>query len=83
MRRTDGPVRPTAARWTQPSAPTAPRYKLAVITWMAVYPTITLVLAAMQSLGLGDLALPFRTLLATLLLCLLLSTDSHRRSCGY
>jgi antibiotic biosynthesis monooxygenase (ABM) superfamily enzyme len=33
---------------------------------MAVYPTITLVLAAMQSLGLGDLALPLRTLLATL-----------------
>jgi uncharacterized protein len=56
----------SVGRECQPSVPTSPRYKVAALTWVAVYPAITLVLAAIQSLGLGDLALPLRTLLATL-----------------
>jgi antibiotic biosynthesis monooxygenase (ABM) superfamily enzyme len=44
-----------------PTAP--PRYKLAIVTWAASYPTITILLAAFKPLGLMALPLPLRTLL--------------------
>lgn len=45
-----------------------PRHKLAVVTWLAIYPTITIVLAMLEPLGLFALPLPLRTLALTLLL---------------
>ncbi|HEY6396327.1 MAG TPA: hypothetical protein VIX82_02620 [Solirubrobacteraceae bacterium] len=41
------------------------RYKLAVVTWLAAYPTITLILASFEPLGLMTLPLPVRTLVLT------------------
>jgi uncharacterized protein len=43
-----------------------PRHRVAVVTWLGIYPTITLVLATVESLGLRSLALPLRTLAVTL-----------------
>lgn len=52
-----------------PRPPTAPsRYKLAIVTWAAAYPTITFLLAAFKPLGLMALPLPLRTLLLTAIL---------------
>lgn len=51
------------------SSPTAPpRYKLAIVTWVAAYPTITILLAAFKPLGVMALPLPLRTLLLTAIL---------------
>jgi antibiotic biosynthesis monooxygenase (ABM) superfamily enzyme len=47
------------------SAP-LPRWKTSVLAWLAIYPTITLVGAALQPLTVG-LAWPVRTLVMTLL----------------
>jgi antibiotic biosynthesis monooxygenase (ABM) superfamily enzyme len=44
------------------------RYKLAVVTWLAAYPTITAILASFKPLGLITLPLPVRTLLLTLIM---------------
>jgi uncharacterized protein len=44
-----------------------PRYKMALVTWFAVYPTITVVLLALTPLMLGW-PLPLRTLLLTVIL---------------
>jgi antibiotic biosynthesis monooxygenase (ABM) superfamily enzyme len=41
---------------------TPPRHTLAVVTWLAIYPTITLVLPGLEAFGVNDLALPLRTL---------------------
>jgi antibiotic biosynthesis monooxygenase (ABM) superfamily enzyme len=54
---------PIPARQGRPS-----RYKLAVVTWLAAYPTITLILASFRPLGLMTLPLPVRTLLLTLIM---------------
>jgi hypothetical protein len=61
-----GEQRLSTGREPQAARQVPQRYKAAVLTWIAVYPTINLVLAAIQSLGLDDLALPLRTLIATL-----------------
>jgi uncharacterized protein len=52
---------------SQPATKAPPRHKLAVLTWLAIYPTITLVLAVLEYLGLTGVALPLRTLALTLL----------------
>lgn len=56
---------------TQESAPSPParppRYKQAVITWLAVYPALTATLAVLGPL-METWPLPLRTLLVTLLL---------------
>jgi antibiotic biosynthesis monooxygenase (ABM) superfamily enzyme len=44
-----------------------PRHKVAVLTWLAIYPTVTLVLATFETFGLTDAALPLRTLALTLI----------------
>jgi antibiotic biosynthesis monooxygenase (ABM) superfamily enzyme len=44
-----------------------PRYKLAIVTWLAVYPTITAMLAVFEPLGLQT-PMPVRTLLLTIVL---------------
>ena len=44
------------------------RYKLAIVTWVAAYPTTTVFLAAVKPLGLKALPLPLRTLLLTAIL---------------
>jgi len=44
------------------------RCKQAAITWLAIYPTITLVLWLFEPLGLFDLPLPLRTLILTAVL---------------
>ena len=41
---------------------TPPRQKIAVATWLAIYPTITLVLPGLEAVGVNELALPLRTL---------------------
>jgi antibiotic biosynthesis monooxygenase (ABM) superfamily enzyme len=33
-----------------------------VVSWLAIYPTITLTLCGLEALGVNDLALPLRTL---------------------
>lgn len=44
------------------------RYKLAVVTWLCVYPVITAILASFKPLGLMALPLPVRTLVLTLIM---------------
>jgi antibiotic biosynthesis monooxygenase (ABM) superfamily enzyme len=44
----------------------APRHKLAVATWLAIYPTITLALPGLEAFGVNHLALPLRTLAISL-----------------
>jgi antibiotic biosynthesis monooxygenase (ABM) superfamily enzyme len=65
MTATPGAVRATRtpARRGRP-----PRYKLAVVTWLCVYPMITVILASFKPLGLMALPLPVRTLLLTLVM---------------
>ncbi|MHB8689773.1 MAG: hypothetical protein ACYDHH_00870 [Solirubrobacteraceae bacterium] len=53
-----------------PSRPTRmrhPRRRLAVVTWLAAYPTITAILATFKTLGLTHAPLPVRTLVLTLI----------------
>jgi len=45
-----------------------PRHKQAVLSWLAIYPSITLALWLLQPLGLEQLPLPVRTLALTVLL---------------
>jgi antibiotic biosynthesis monooxygenase (ABM) superfamily enzyme len=45
---------------------TPPRHRLVVATWLAIYPTITLVLPGLEAIGVNDLALPLRTLAISL-----------------
>jgi len=44
-----------------------PRRRLAVVTWLAAYPTITAILATFKTLGLTGAPLPVRTLVLTLI----------------
>jgi antibiotic biosynthesis monooxygenase (ABM) superfamily enzyme len=44
------------------------RYKLAAVTWLAAYPTITVILALFKPLGLMTLPLPVRTLVLTVIM---------------
>jgi len=51
-----------------PSAPAQPpRYKQAIITWLGVYPALTLILAVLGPV-MESWPLPLRTLLVTLLM---------------
>lgn len=51
------------------SSPQRPRrHRQALVTWLAIYPSITLVLWLFQPLGLLQLPLPLRTLVLTALL---------------
>lgn len=50
-----------------PAPPRPPRYKQAVITWLGVYPALTLTLAVLGP-TIEPWPLPFRTLLVTLVL---------------
>ena len=45
-----------------------PRRRLALVTWIAAYPTLTVLLALSQALGLMSAPLPVRTLAVTLIL---------------
>jgi antibiotic biosynthesis monooxygenase (ABM) superfamily enzyme len=49
-----------------PARNTPPRHKLAVITWLAMYPTATVVQAVLGAVGLTNVALPLRTLELTM-----------------
>lgn len=52
-----------------PSRPGPPsRWKMAVVTWLAIYPTITVLLAIFEPLGLLDEPIAIRTLLLTVVL---------------
>ena len=51
-----------------PTRMSPPRYKLAIVTWLAVYPTITTMLAVFEPLGLLQTPMPVRTLLLTIVL---------------
>ena len=44
-----------------------PRHKLAVLTWLAIYPTVTIVSIAIDAIGLTGAPLPLRTLALTLI----------------
>lgn len=56
-----------------PSNPARPpRYKEAVITWLGVYPTLTVTLALLRPM-MATWPLPFQTLLVTLVLVPLLT----------
>ena len=52
---------------SRPSRARHPRRRLAVVTWLAAYPTITAILAAFKPLGLLGAPLPVRTLVLTLI----------------
>jgi antibiotic biosynthesis monooxygenase (ABM) superfamily enzyme len=54
-------------REAPPPIPRAPRYKQAVITWLGVYPPLTLTLAVLGPV-METWPLPLRTLLVTILL---------------
>ena len=43
-----------------------PRHKQAVLTWLAIYPTVTAVSAVYDVAGLTEVALPVRTLALTM-----------------
>jgi uncharacterized protein len=51
---------------TPPVRNSPPRHKLAVLTWLAIYPTVTGVLAVYELVGLTKVALPVRTLALTM-----------------
>lgn len=51
---------------TRPNPPA--RYKMAIVTWLAVYPTITLTVLVLEPLGLLAGPVPVRTLLLTVIL---------------
>jgi antibiotic biosynthesis monooxygenase (ABM) superfamily enzyme len=44
------------------------RRRLALVTWLAAYPTLTALLALSKELGLASAPLPLRTLVITLIL---------------
>lgn len=48
--------------------PGPPRYKIAILTWIAIYPAITSALALIEPLGLLRLPLALRTLILTAIL---------------
>lgn len=48
-----------------PNSPPPPRRRQAVLTWLAIYPTVTAVSAIYDAAGLTDIALPVRTLALT------------------
>lgn len=52
----------------QPPPARPRRHKQAIVTWLAAYPTITVILAAFKPLGLLSAPLPLRTLVLTLIL---------------
>lgn len=52
----------------RPPAARAARRKLALVTWLAAYPTLTALLAVSQALGFASAPLPLRTLAVTLIL---------------
>lgn len=52
----------------QPATARSARRRLAVVTWLAAYPTLTALLALSQELGLTSAPLPVRTLVVTLIL---------------
>jgi antibiotic biosynthesis monooxygenase (ABM) superfamily enzyme len=51
-----------------PPAARAARRRLALVTWIAAYPTLTVLLALSQAIGLTSAPLPLRTLAVTLIL---------------
>lgn len=52
----------------RPQTAGLPRWQLALITWLAIYPTITVMLALFEPLGLLNLPLELRTLALTVVL---------------
>jgi antibiotic biosynthesis monooxygenase (ABM) superfamily enzyme len=52
----------------QPPAARSARRRLAIVTWLGAYPTLTALLALSQALGLTRAPLPLRTLAVTLIL---------------
>lgn len=52
----------------QPPAARSARRRLALVTWIAAYPTLTALLAVSEKLGLTSAPLPLRTLAVTLIL---------------
>lgn len=58
------PARPSPDGGVPPCAP-PPRHRMAVLVWIAIYPTITLLLALGGS-SIDSWPLPFRTLALTL-----------------
>jgi antibiotic biosynthesis monooxygenase (ABM) superfamily enzyme len=52
----------------QPPAARSARRRLALVTWIAAYPTLTALLALSKELGLTSAPLPLRTLAITLIL---------------
>jgi antibiotic biosynthesis monooxygenase (ABM) superfamily enzyme len=46
---------------------TPPRHKVAVLTWLAIYPTVTGVSAVIESVGPAGVPLPLRTLTLTVI----------------
>lgn len=52
---------------TRPARMRHPRRRLAVVTWLAAYPTITAILATFKALGIQGAPLPVRTLVLTLI----------------
>lgn len=52
----------------QPPTARSARRRLALVTWLAAYPTLTALLALSQVLGLTSAPLPLRTLVVTLIL---------------
>ncbi len=47
---------------------TPQRHRQALLTWIAIYPSVTLISWLFQALGLLELPLPLRTLILTVLL---------------
>ncbi|MGN6169519.1 MAG: hypothetical protein ACTHQQ_15315 [Solirubrobacteraceae bacterium] len=52
---------------SKPARRPHPRRRLAVVTWLAAYPTITAILVAFKPVGLMSAPLPVRTLVLTLI----------------
>ena len=52
----------------QPPAARSARRRLALVTWIAAYPTLTALLALSKQLGLTSAPLPMRTLAVSLIL---------------
>ena len=50
-----------------PAIPRAPRYKQAIVTWLGVYPALTLILALLGP-AIESWPLPLRTLLVSLVM---------------
>jgi antibiotic biosynthesis monooxygenase (ABM) superfamily enzyme len=57
---------------SQPGAPAASRYKMAIVTWAAIYPLITSIVIASQPL-LSGLPITLRLLSTTLVTVLLMT----------